>query len=109
MVGELLEVTKRYRDVTAVQGLSLQLEAGRVTALLGPNGAGKTTTVRLLLGAFSPNAPPSSMAFRRARSFRFARRIAKAMNVVKAMEKPAGMPRLRSDMRASLLPASVQM
>ena len=73
MVGELLEVTKRYRDVTAVQGLSLQLEAGRVTALLGPNGAGKTTTVRLLLGLTRPTSgtvrlfgeDPMSLAARR--------------------------------------------
>ena len=54
MVGELHEVTKRYKDVTAVDSLNLQLQAGRVTALLGPNGAGKTTVVRLLLGLTSP-------------------------------------------------------
>jgi ABC-2 type transport system ATP-binding protein len=56
VVGELRDATKRYKDVTAVEGLSLQLEAGRVTALLGPNGAGKTTTVRLLLGLTRPTS-----------------------------------------------------
>ena len=50
VVAELQDATKRYKHVTAVDGLNLQLEAGRVTALLGPNGAGKTTAVRLLLG-----------------------------------------------------------
>jgi len=73
MVGELLGVTKRYQDVTAVDGLSLRLEAGRVTALLGPNGAGKTTTVRLLLGLTRPTSgtvrlfgeDPMSLAARR--------------------------------------------
>lgn len=50
MIAELTNVTKRYGDVTALDGLSLGLEAGRVTALLGPNGAGKTTAVKLLLG-----------------------------------------------------------
>ena len=54
MVAELHEVTKRYGAVTALDGVSLSLEPGRVTALLGPNGAGKTTTVRLLLGLTQP-------------------------------------------------------
>jgi ABC-2 type transport system ATP-binding protein len=56
MVGELLDVTRRYGAVTAVDGLTLQLQPGRVTALLGPNGAGKTTAVRLLLGLTRPTS-----------------------------------------------------
>jgi ABC-2 type transport system ATP-binding protein len=43
-------VTRRYGQVTAVDGLSLQIQGGQTVALLGPNGAGKTTTVELLLG-----------------------------------------------------------
>ena len=54
MVGELRGVTKQYRGITAVDGVDLRLEAGKVTALLGPNGAGKTTTVRLMLGLTRP-------------------------------------------------------
>lgn len=50
MIATLTNVTKRYGAVTALDGLTLGLEAGRVTALLGPNGAGKTTAVKLLLG-----------------------------------------------------------
>jgi ABC-2 type transport system ATP-binding protein len=73
MVGELRDVTKQYQDVTAVEGLNLQLQAGRVTAVLGPNGAGKTTTVRLLLGLTRPTSgtvrlfgeDPLSLAARR--------------------------------------------
>jgi ABC-2 type transport system ATP-binding protein len=49
-------VTRRYGQVTAVDGLSLQLQRGQTVALLGPNGAGKTTTVELLLGLASPAA-----------------------------------------------------
>jgi ABC-2 type transport system ATP-binding protein len=49
-------VTRRYGQVTAVDGLSLQLQRGQTVALLGPNGAGKTTTVELLLGLASPDA-----------------------------------------------------
>ncbi|MGW9585249.1 ATP-binding cassette domain-containing protein [Microbacterium sp. NPDC055455] len=51
--GQLLEfsdVTKRFGAVTAVSGLTAQVEPGRVTGFLGPNGAGKTTTLRILLG-----------------------------------------------------------
>ena len=46
----------RYRDVTAVAGLSFSAEAGQVLALLGPNGAGKTTTVEALEGYRRPTA-----------------------------------------------------
>ena len=38
-------LTKRYGKLTAVDGLSFELEAGTVAGFLGPNGAGKTTTL----------------------------------------------------------------
>ena len=41
-------LTKRYRDVTAVDNLSLSIEEGELFALLGVNGAGKTTTIKML-------------------------------------------------------------
>jgi ABC-2 type transport system ATP-binding protein len=53
-VAELHDVVKKYGDVTALDGVSLSLPAGRVTALLGPNGAGKTTAVKVLLGLTRP-------------------------------------------------------
>jgi ABC-2 type transport system ATP-binding protein len=43
-------LTKRYGSVLAVDGLSFEVEPGRVTGFLGPNGSGKTTTLRMLLG-----------------------------------------------------------
>jgi len=46
----------RYREQTAVDGISLAAEAGTVLALLGPNGAGKTTTVEALEGYRRPTA-----------------------------------------------------
>ena len=54
MVAEMAGVTKRYGVVTALDNVTIGLEAGRVTALLGPNGAGKTTAVKLLLGLTRP-------------------------------------------------------
>jgi len=41
-------LTKRYRDVTAVDQLSLSIEEGELFSLLGVNGAGKTTTIKML-------------------------------------------------------------
>ena len=41
-------LTKRYRDVVAVDSLSLTIEAGELFSLLGVNGAGKTTTIKML-------------------------------------------------------------
>ena len=49
-------LTKKYRDLTAVDDLSFTVEPGRVTGFLGPNGAGKTTTLRMLLNLVMPTA-----------------------------------------------------
>jgi len=54
-IAEWSSVTKRYRGVTAVEQVSLGLEAGQVTALVGHNGAGKTTLIKLLLGLIRPS------------------------------------------------------
>ncbi|HEY3870855.1 MAG TPA: ABC transporter ATP-binding protein [Actinocrinis sp.] len=43
-------LAKRYQDVTAVDGLDLEVRTGETFALLGPNGAGKTTTTEILEG-----------------------------------------------------------
>ena len=52
--AELL--TKRFGAVTAVDGVSFDVEPGETFALIGPNGAGKTTTLKLLLGLARPHA-----------------------------------------------------
>jgi len=51
---ETTALTKRYGDVTAVEGLDLTVESGEVFGFLGPNGAGKSTTIDLLLGFQRP-------------------------------------------------------
>lgn len=47
---KLENVTKKYKDKTVVDKLSLSIEKGEVFALLGANGAGKTTTIKMILG-----------------------------------------------------------
>ncbi|MDI6844255.1 MAG: ABC transporter ATP-binding protein [Anaerosomatales bacterium] len=53
---ELSRVTKRFGEVVALDGIDLQVPAGRVFGFLGPNGAGKTTTIRLLTGLARPTS-----------------------------------------------------
>lgn len=52
---EAKNLTKKYKDVTAVDSLSLTIGHGEFFALLGQNGAGKTTTVKMLTGLISPD------------------------------------------------------
>jgi ABC-2 type transport system ATP-binding protein len=55
-VLEVSDLTKRYGNNLAVDGLSFRAEPGRVLGFLGPNGAGKTTTLRMLLGLTLPSS-----------------------------------------------------
>jgi ABC-2 type transport system ATP-binding protein len=47
---ETTGLTKRYRDLTAVDGISFSVKKGEIVGFLGPNGAGKTTTMKILTG-----------------------------------------------------------
>lgn len=53
---EVQNLTKRYGEVTAVNGISFTAVPGQVTGFLGPNGAGKTTTMRMLTGFMPPTS-----------------------------------------------------
>jgi len=52
---ETFDLSKTFGEFLAVDGVTLQVEAGEVLALLGPNGAGKTTTIRMLASILSPS------------------------------------------------------
>ena len=53
---ELIALTKRYGVVTALDGLSMAIDRGRVHGFVGRNGAGKTTAMRIALGLAAPDA-----------------------------------------------------
>lgn len=55
-VIDVQNLTRRYGDLMAVDGVSFDVKAGQVFGFLGPNGAGKTTTVRMLTGVLKPTA-----------------------------------------------------
>ncbi len=52
----LTNVTKKFGDITAVDNLSLKVEAGTIFGLVGPDGAGKTTTIRMITGIMEQTA-----------------------------------------------------
>ncbi len=49
-------LTKRFREVRAVDRVSIAVERGQVFGFLGPNGSGKTTTIGMLMGIITPTA-----------------------------------------------------
>ncbi|HKM99978.1 MAG TPA: ABC transporter ATP-binding protein [Candidatus Binataceae bacterium] len=56
MLVQVENLTKRFDDFTAVDGLSFGIERGEIIGMLGPNGAGKTTTIQMILGLITPSA-----------------------------------------------------
>lgn len=52
---EIRDLSKKYRKITAVNGLSLDVNKGNVYGILGPNGSGKTTTLGMVTGIIMPN------------------------------------------------------
>jgi ABC-2 type transport system ATP-binding protein len=67
-VIEVVDLRKRYRKATAVDGLTFKVREGSITGFLGPNGAGKTTTLRILLGLVHPTAGSATIDGKRYRA-----------------------------------------
>ena len=49
-----IKLIKKYKNITAVDGIDLEIEEGEIFSLLGVNGAGKTTTIKMLSGLTKP-------------------------------------------------------
>jgi ABC-2 type transport system ATP-binding protein len=61
-VIEIQNLSKKFGNLTAVDGLTLTIAEGEVFGLLGPNGAGKTTTIRMLAGLISKTSGEATVA-----------------------------------------------
>ena len=59
---EIENLSRKFGDVTAVDGLTLTIAEGEVFGLLGPNGAGKTTTIRMLAGLIGKTSGEARVA-----------------------------------------------
>src|ERR1022692_2833562 len=53
---QLVSVSKRYGQFTALAPTTLDVDTGATTVLIGPSGCGKTTLLRLMLGLIAPDA-----------------------------------------------------
>lgn len=49
-------LTKKFEDIVAIDGLSLEIKRGELFSLLGPNGAGKTTLINIIVGLLAPTS-----------------------------------------------------
>ncbi|WP_224368414.1 ABC transporter ATP-binding protein [Hyalangium versicolor] len=59
---EVQNLTKRYRDRSAIEGLSFTVNEGDILGFLGPNGAGKSTTMKILTGFLPPSSGSAKVA-----------------------------------------------
>jgi ABC-2 type transport system ATP-binding protein len=53
---EAIDLTKKYDDLMAVDGLNIRIKRGEVFGFLGPNGAGKTTSIKMMVGLLRPTS-----------------------------------------------------
>src|SRR5687768_8496250 len=61
-VVETQELTKKFADFTALDRLTIQVNAGQILGFIGPNGAGKTTAIRILVGLLRPTSGTARIA-----------------------------------------------
>ncbi|MGC8743612.1 MAG: ABC transporter ATP-binding protein [Verrucomicrobiia bacterium] len=59
---ELIHLTKKFGDFTAVDDISVTIPKGEFFAVLGPNAAGKTTTIKMMTGMLKPTAGTAKIA-----------------------------------------------
>ena len=63
-------VSKNFRGVAAISGVSFDVQRGEIFAVIGPNGAGKTTLFNMIAGAMAPNEGTISFAGERIEGMR---------------------------------------
>ncbi|MBS4015670.1 MAG: ATP-binding cassette domain-containing protein [Candidatus Latescibacteria bacterium] len=61
VIIKVSQLTKVFKDITAVDHISFEIKQGEVFGFLGPNGAGKTSTIRILTGISKPNQGSASI------------------------------------------------
>ena len=65
---EVKDITKKYDDMVAVNGISFNVEKGEIFGLVGPNGAGKSTTINMITGLLVPDS--GKITFEEGKSFK---------------------------------------
>ena len=65
---EVKDITKKYGDMVAVNGISFSVKKGEIFGLVGPNGAGKSTTINMITGLLVPDG--GSITFEEGNSFK---------------------------------------
>ncbi|MFB7256675.1 ABC transporter ATP-binding protein [Streptomyces nojiriensis] len=99
-------LTKRYGGTLAVDDLTFDIRAGRVTGFLGPNGAGKSTTMRMILGLDHPTRGRALIAGRPYADLRRPLRAVGAMLDARAVHPArSGRAHLLAQARANAVPA----
>src|SRR5690349_1095147 len=110
MAGAAIEaegLTKRYKNVVAVDDLSFRIRDGAVTGFLGPNGAGKTTTLRMVLGLARPTGGHATIEGKRYTELQDpARTVGANLEVAGAHPGRSGRNHLRALAAMAGLPAS---
>jgi ABC-2 type transport system ATP-binding protein len=100
-------LSKRYRNVVAVEDLTFSLDRGTVTGFLGPNGAGKSTTLRVLLGLAEPTAGEARVFGRRYRDLEDpARRVGAVLESTDFHPARSGRNHLRALALAARIPSA---
>ena len=104
---EVVDLQKRYRKATAVDGLTFKVRDGSITGFLGPNGAGKTTTLRILLGLVHPTSGSATIDGKRYRALeRPLGRVGAVLEASNYHPKRSGRNHLRALAAAGEIPAA---